>query len=93
VLHEIAHALAGRAAGHGVAWRNKATHLGYTGGRTFDVPEARLSARWLGVCADGHQVYRHRRPRSPVWCGTCARAGFRHKISWEDRGLGLLARG
>jgi len=93
ILHEIAHAIAGHAAGHGKAWARQAKALGYTGGRTIEVPEARLSARWLGTCAAGHEVLRHRKPSRAVYCGTCAKAGKRRVITWYDRGLGLLARG
>ncbi|MDR2974757.1 MAG: SprT-like domain-containing protein [Propionibacteriaceae bacterium] len=93
VLHEIAHAQAGVKAGHGRGWFNRARALGYTGGRTIDVPEARAASRWLGVCAAGHEIYRHRRPRGRVCCGACAKDGSRRPITWQDRGLGLIARG
>jgi len=93
ILHEIAHALVGHAAGHGKKWVRQAQALGYTGGRTIDVPEARLSARWLGRCGAGHEVLRHRRPSRTVYCGACAKSGKRRIITWHDRGLGLLARG
>ncbi|MCL2481818.1 MAG: SprT-like domain-containing protein [Propionibacteriaceae bacterium] len=93
ILHEIAHGLAGPRAGHGRVWKQQARALGYDGGRTIEVPEARLSARWRGVCSAGHEVLRHRRPSGPVHCGACARAGVRRAITWQDRGLDLLARG
>ena len=92
VLHEIAHAKVGHAAGHGARWARQAKALGYTGGRTIDVPEARLSARWLGTCGAGHEILRHRRPSRRVYCGACAKVGQRQVITWHDRGLGLLAR-
>lgn len=87
ILHEIAHALTGQAAGHGAPWRRQAQRLGYTGGRTVEVPEARLSARWRGLCPAGHEVLRHRKPARPVDCGRCAAAGRRARITWQDRGL------
>jgi len=93
ILHEIAHGLAGHQAGHGRVWQRQAKALGYTGGRTIEVPEARLSARWLGTCSAGHEILRHRRPARRVYCGTCAKAGLKRPITWQDRGLDLLARG
>ena len=93
ILHEIAHAMVGHAAGHGKKWARQARALGYTGGRTIEVPEARLSARWLGTCTAGHEILRHRRPSSTVYCGACAKTGHRCPIIWHDRGLDLLARG
>lgn len=93
ILHEIAHGLSGHAAGHGKVWRRQANKLGYTGGRTIEVPEARLAARWLGRCSAGHEVLRHRRPAKRVYCGACARQGVNHPIVWQDRGLDLLAHG
>ncbi len=92
ILHEIAHAQAGVRAGHGRAWQRQAVALGYTGGRTIEVPEARLSARWLGTCPSGHEIYRHRRPPHRVWCGACIKTGLRRTVTWQDRGLGLLAK-
>ncbi len=93
IRHEIAHALAGVGAGHGPRWRRWAQSLGYTGGRTIELPEARLAARWLGTCGAGHEILRHRRPSGTVYCGLCARAGVRRPVAWQDRGLGLLAHG
>ena len=90
ILHEIAHGLVGARAGHGKKWAEKAASLGYTGGRTIAVPEARLSARWRGTCSAGHEVFRHRISSRRSYCGLCAKAGVRHPITWQDRGLGLL---
>ncbi|MCL1923684.1 MAG: SprT-like domain-containing protein [Propionibacteriaceae bacterium] len=93
ILHEIAHGLVGVRAGHSRRWMSQARALGYTGGRTIEVPEARLSARWRGVCSLGHEVLRHRKVNRRAYCGTCARKGLRRELTWQDRGLGLLARG
>ena len=93
ILHEIAHGMVGVNVGHGRQWVRTARSLGYTGGRTIDVPEARLSARWRGVCANGHEVFRHRRTSRRTYCGTCARKGLRRELIWYDRGLSLIAHG
>lgn len=47
MLHEIAHALVGHAAGHGPIWKAKAASIGYTGQRTSKNPavEAMKAAR------------------------------------------------
>jgi predicted SprT family Zn-dependent metalloprotease len=93
ILHEIAHALVGPKVGHSKPWQCMARSLGYTGGRTIEVPEARLGTRWRGVCQEGHEVFRHRKPSGRVYCGACARQGRHRFIQWEDRGLGQLASG
>lgn len=51
ILHEIAHAIAGHAAGHGPAWRAHARRLGCTSTRchSLPVPESGI-LRW---CSDG----------------------------------------
>ncbi|MDR1386148.1 MAG: SprT-like domain-containing protein [Propionibacteriaceae bacterium] len=87
VLHEIAHALAGAAAHHGPLWRQTADRLGYHGRRTFDLPQSRQRARWLGTCRLGHELLRHRRPPAGACCGECARSGLRHRLVWQDRRL------
>ncbi|MDR0847828.1 MAG: SprT-like domain-containing protein [Propionibacteriaceae bacterium] len=93
ILHEVAHALVGHEVGHSKPWQRMARSLGYTGGRTIEVPEARMGARWRGVCKEGHEVFRHRKPSRRVYCGTCAQKHRRNVITWEDRGLGLLGSG
>lgn len=73
LLHEVAHALAGRDVGHGPSWRAVAADLGYEGGRTFNGEIATDLAPWVGRCPAGHEVHRHRRPTKPVSCGRCSR--------------------
>lgn len=86
ILHEIAHALAGHAAGHGPAWRRTARGLGYIGGRTLDKESATDLAPWVGRCPAGHVAYRHRRPSRALSCSRCApRFDRRHLIEWTRR--------
>ena len=64
VLHEDAHALAPRNAGHGREWKIIARRIGCTGDRCWtpsdDAPAA--APKFLIVCASGHEVgKRHRR--------------------------------
>ena len=83
--HEIAHALAGQAAGHGPRWRSLAAKLGYTGRRTMDVPQAREQARWLARCPRGHEYRRHRRPSGKAYCRPCLDGGDWHALRWVDQ--------
>lgn len=88
VLHEIAHALAGHAAGHGPQWRAAARRIGYRGGRTHQGPVAAELAPWVGLCPAGHAVYRFRTPdaRRPVSCARCHRGFDRaYLIRWSRR--------
>ncbi|MFC6236154.1 SprT-like domain-containing protein, partial [Leucobacter soli] len=50
LLHEVAHALAGSAAGHGPEWKRVAREIGYVGGRTHDGEIAAELAPWVGRC-------------------------------------------
>ena len=88
LLHEIAHALAGHAAGHGPHWRRIARAIGYTGGTTHDGEIAREHAKWVGVCPAGHEVFRFRRPdaRRQHSCARCSpRFDRRFALRWRER--------
>jgi len=86
LLHEVAHAIAGRRAGHGPAWRRVATELGYVGERTHSGPIASERASWIGRCPAGHEHYRFRKPTRPMSCATCSRRyDPSHAIRWEPR--------
>ncbi len=86
LLHEVAHAMAGPAAGHGREWKRIAAEIGYVGGRTHDGEIAHERARWIGACPAGHEHFRFRRPTRVTSCGKCAR-GFSpaHVIAWRER--------
>lgn len=93
LLHEVAHAVAGPAAGHGPAWRKVAAEIGYVGGRTHAHESATEFARWVGTCPRGHVVYRYRRPSgAPSSCATCSRSfDRRFLIEWRERDEAELA--
>jgi predicted SprT family Zn-dependent metalloprotease len=82
VLHEIAHALAGREAGHGPLWRAICLRIGARPDRLSfecDMPEGRWQAT-CGCCGMRH--HRHRRPKRMVgWF--CRRCGPKlGKLTW-----------
>lgn len=90
ILHEIAHALAPRRAGHGPVWRRIALSIGDDGARCYSSAEVITPARaFRGTCATcGRTVERFTRKRS-LACGACCRAhnGGRHSavylFKWE----------
>lgn len=86
ILHEVAHALAGHAAGHGAAWLQQARAIGYQGARTHHGEIDTNNARYKGVCPAGHEVYRFRRPTKAMSCARCGR-GFdpRYQFTWYER--------
>jgi predicted SprT family Zn-dependent metalloprotease len=93
LLHEVAHAIAGKRAGHGPAWRSTARELGYVGTRTHDGTVADELAPWVGTCPAGHEQYRYRRPTRAMSCGRCARRfDTAHLISWRHREVTAAAR-
>ena len=86
LLHEVAHAVAGPAAGHGPRWKRTAEDLGYAGKRLHDGAVATELAPWVGTCPAGHRHYRYRAPSRTLSCGKCSRRfdpAFR--IEWERR--------
>ena len=86
ILHEIAHALAGKSAGHGPNWKQVAKSIGYRGEKFTGKEIAEQTAKWIGECKNGHRHYRFKSPRSQLACGYCGK-GFNPKylISWSER--------
>lgn len=89
ILHEIAHALVGPRHGHDEVWRATARSIGCTGLRCSSPDAAQVPTPWVGVCAQGHSVGRHRRPTRVVSCARC-RPGFSVEVLLEWRHHGRL---
>jgi SprT protein len=71
ILHEIAHALAPRGAGHGPVWRSLAQSIGCNGSRCYGNEVQRPKPKFRGTCGGcGRVIYRHR--RTAIACGKCA---------------------
>jgi len=86
LLHEVAHALAGPAAGHGAHWKKTAAELGYEGKRLHGGAIAEDLATWIGSCPNGHEHYRYRKPARPLSCAKCSRRfDPRFQIAWRHR--------
>lgn len=93
LLHEVAHALAGPAAGHGPKWRAIARDLGYVGGTTHRNETATELAPWVGHCPTGHVAYRHRRPQRAMSCAKCAPVfDTRFLFDWRRREITAAGR-
>ena len=92
VLHEIAHALAPRDAGHGPEWKGIVGSLGARPTRAIDPRAVRLpDAPYVGVCPGcGMRTSAHRRRR--VACRRCCdrfnrgRYTARYELSWSLAG-------
>jgi predicted SprT family Zn-dependent metalloprotease len=70
ILHEIAHALAPRGAGHGKAWRAVARSIGCAAARCYGEDIVCPAPRFKGTCPKCRRViFRHRRTR--IACGRC----------------------
>ena len=61
ILHEIAHAIVGKAHNHDAVWTAKALEIGCTGERTHAVRHT--AARWAGECGCGQRWLRQRLSR------------------------------
>jgi predicted SprT family Zn-dependent metalloprotease len=71
ILHEIAHALSPRGAGHGSAWRSVAQSIGCNGRRCYGAEVVRPAPKFKGTCPSCKLViYRHR--RIEVACAKCS---------------------
>jgi predicted SprT family Zn-dependent metalloprotease len=71
ILHEIAHALAPRGAGHGPVWRALAQSIGCNGRRCYGHEVIRPAAKYKGTCPSCRRVI-HRHRRTALACGKCA---------------------
>ncbi len=75
ILHEIAHILAPRGAGHGPRWRVVALAIGCNGQRCYGREVARPTPKHKGTCPNCYRIiYRHR--RNTIACGKCCRGVF-----------------
>ncbi len=84
VLHEIAHALAPRGAGHGPVWRAIAVRIGDDGARCYGAEVTEPAAPFVGTCPScARTVERHARRRN-LACGACCRKynGGRHSAAY-----------
>ncbi len=87
LLHEIAHALVGPQHGHDAVWRAIAVRIGCSGLRCSSEDAPAIDGDWVGVCAAGHRVTRHRRPERPAACRRCSpRFDQAHLLTWTHRG-------
>lgn len=87
LLHEVAHAKVGPGAGHGPVWQSYAAQIGYVGGRTHTGEVASEFAKWVGVCPNGHKIFRFRKPSGKsVSCARCSRRfDRRYLVAWRER--------
>jgi predicted SprT family Zn-dependent metalloprotease len=91
ILHEIAHALAGYAAGHGPIWAATARRIGAVPQRCGHV-DAKPAASWLGACSAGcaaaHRRHRRPDPQGRWRCRRCAQPVTWHAASsWIGQSL------
>lgn len=89
LLHEIAHALAGHKAGHGLQWQNICRAIGGDGQRTYSAANTvTVGHKVTGRCTNcGRVIKRHR--RSNIACGQCCarynggKYDEKYKIVWQ----------
>lgn len=83
ILHEIAHALT--KGGHTDEWRAMCVRIGADPTRTWDPTQNEsLPTRYTGICPNGHESKRDRRPRNPVSCAVCCpKYDARYLVTWK----------
>lgn len=91
LLHEVAHAIAGHDAGHGIRWKNVAMRIGADPVRCYDdetvnTPDDHV---WEGECNNCGKVmatrYRETQKMYRLHCKPCAREfgfGPENKLNW-----------
>lgn len=84
ILHEIAHAIVGRAHGHNRNWARKAREIGCSGERTYQT-EIEVRAKYTGTCPAGHRSQAHKRMKRQRSCGECdpTRFNLDHIITYK----------
>jgi predicted SprT family Zn-dependent metalloprotease len=88
ILHEIAHALAGRKAGHGPMWKLMALAVGARPERCYTARTVRVPpGRWRFECPTcGLTGTRLRKPTRRLSCGRCSPGRFHAKyvLRWTE---------
>ncbi|MEM8487751.1 MAG: SprT-like domain-containing protein [Bacteroidota bacterium] len=75
VLHEVAHALAGQAAGHGPAWKEACRRVGAQPERCYTTAQVKQPpSKYIRYCPNcGHATPIFRRSRKLYACGKCCK--------------------
>lgn len=85
ILHEIAHALVGRAAGHNRVWQSKAVAIGCSGDRGYKT-DIQVESKYTGTCPNGHEISAHKRRKREGSCAKCDPVRFNKEfiITWKQ---------
>ena len=91
IVHEIAHAIAGYDAGHGIVWKRIARELGVKHlSASVDV-DIEFEEPWVGTCLNGHTVTMKRAPQRVRSCAICSGGrGFTPEFIFEWRKHGEI---
>ena len=84
LLHEIAHALAGKGHGHDGVWKAKCIEIGAKPERCYDETIKCPPRKWRGTCPEcGRVIYKSRRRN--ISCGKCSKVyNPKYKFIWEE---------
>jgi predicted SprT family Zn-dependent metalloprotease len=78
ILHEIAHAFAGRQNGHNRVWKWHASRIGANPIRCYDSNEVVMDAKYFAKCKCNNKIHKKiRRPRVTKICIKC-----RERLVW-----------
>lgn len=88
ILHEIAHAIAGSRAGHGLQWRAVCRKIGARPERNYDSNQPSIPSKYIGTCPNGHEIERDRLTKAARG-GSCDRCSNRYdarfRFTWKER--------
>ena len=72
ILHEVAHALAGKQAGHGYAWKDTARSIGCSATRTYNSKTIKQPApKWIATCPNCKREYKRMKRMKSLACAQC----------------------
>jgi predicted SprT family Zn-dependent metalloprotease len=96
VVHEIAHALCGKSAGHGPVWQKKFKELGGNGKRCYDSQSVvkPIPFRYIATCSSCGHEYKHHRLPQQASCGKCNPRVYdeQYRLRFIDTRTGKVAR-
>lgn len=88
IIHEVAHVIAGRKAGHGPVWREVMESLGGDPRAKITIEGIIESDPWRGVCKKGHEVSMAASPRRIRSCALCSKSfSLENLMKWFKNGV------
>ncbi len=93
IYHEVAHALAGHAAGHGYQWLKVARGLGYKNGKYASDTSEKPAPKWIGACPKCNWKCGRHRLTEKTRRGGCPKCRPFTILQWRENWAGERVKG